>query len=242
MLAGLQLNGVPGACFEKACPQVAAGVRIAVFGEPLERTRPGRALVVGVEADHVVVVSLRLLEREVVAFEFRFGGSGARPAAEHHQTAAFGPDGAGVSAGVVLVVEQYLRGAPGLAVVGRDPVDQVDVAAVLVGRAGLFAGFAESDQLVRGPDQSRNAEIVDAFGGVDGSLVFPQHLCRSGRKVGPFVQIVGRRAELEGVAAGGGRQGQHGKQEVQYSGFHRGVFFSCNLPFDGYSDFRSCRR
>ena len=211
VFAGLQLNGVSGARFEKACPQVAVGVRIAVFGEPLERPRPGRALVVGVETDHVVVVSLRLLEREVVAFEFRFGGSGARPAAEHHQTAAFGPDGAGVSAGVVLVVEQYLRGAPGLAVVGRDPVDQVDVAAVLVGRAGLFAGLAESDQLVRGPDQPRNAEVMDAFGGIDGSLVFPQHLCRPGRKVGPFVEIVGRRAELEGVAAGGGRQGQHGK-------------------------------
>lgn len=188
--------------FEKACPQVAVGVRIAVFGEPLERTRPGRALVVGVEADYMTSISLRLFECKIVAFELIFGSSRTLPTAEYYQAAAFGPDGAGVSAGVVLIVEQYLRGAPGLAIVGRDPVDQVDVAAVLVGRSGLFAGLAESDQLVRGPDQPRNAEIMDAFGGIDGSLVFPQHLCRSGRKVGPFVEIVGRRAELEGVVAG----------------------------------------
>ena len=58
VLAGLQLNGVSGACFKETCPQVAAGIRIAVFGEPLERARPGFAFVVGIKADHMTSVSL----------------------------------------------------------------------------------------------------------------------------------------------------------------------------------------
>lgn len=88
-----------------------------------------------------------------------------------------------------------------------------------------FARLAEGDQFVRGTHQSRDAEVVYAFGGIDGPLVFPQYLCRPGCKVDPFIEIVGRRAELEGVAACGGRHRQHGKQKFQYFGFHRSVFF-----------------